>query len=71
MLNAASVKPTPCFPVYPLESNTQTMAKEVAKATVAHLTQEHKLLMTDPVTAWAQTRWSAQYPAALAQHADW
>ena len=33
------------------------MAKQVAKATVAHLTREHKLLMTDPVTSWAQTRW--------------
>jgi hypothetical protein len=27
------------------------------KATVAHLTQEHKLLLTDSVTSWAQTRW--------------
>ena len=33
------------------------MAKKVAKATIAHLTQEHLLLLTDPVTAWAQTRW--------------
>lgn len=38
-------------------SKNQAMVKEVAKATVAHLTQEHKLLLTDPVTAWAQTRW--------------
>jgi hypothetical protein len=32
-------------------------AKQVAKATVAHLTQEYKLLTTDPVIKWAQTRW--------------
>jgi hypothetical protein len=33
------------------------LAKQVAKATVAHLTQEYKLLTTDPVIKWAQTRW--------------
>jgi len=32
--------------------------KEVAAATVAHLTlQEAKLLQTDPVIKWASTRW--------------
>jgi len=32
-------------------------AKAVAAATIAHMTQEAKLLVTDPVIKWAQTRW--------------
>jgi len=31
--------------------------RAVARATVAHLTQEAKLLQTDPVIKWASTRW--------------
>jgi len=31
--------------------------REVATATVAHLTMEAELLKTDPVIKWAQTRW--------------
>ena len=34
-----------------------TMARPIAKAVMAHLTQENKLLHTDPVIKWAQTRW--------------
>jgi hypothetical protein len=39
-----------------MEANP-SLAKQVATATVAHLTQEAKLLLTDPVYKWAQTRW--------------
>ena len=35
------------------------MEREIALATVAHLTEESKLLKTDPVYKWAQTRWHA------------
>ena len=33
------------------------LRRPVAKAAVAHLAQEHRLLFTDPVVAWSQTRW--------------
>lgn len=36
-------------------------AKQVTKATVAHLTQEYKLLTTDPVIKWAQTRYKVKF----------
>jgi hypothetical protein len=31
--------------------------QQIAKAVVAHLTEESKLLVTDPVLKWASTRW--------------
>ena len=31
--------------------------EQIAAAVVAHLTEESKLLVTDPVIKWAQTRW--------------